>query len=249
MHALFLNATLKRSPEPSSTGALAEYVAGRLAEHDVEIEHVRLADHVIEPGVVSEPVRDGDEWPALHGRVLAADIVVFATPTWLGQPSSIVKRALERMDALLSETSGDGTPVAYNKVAGFIVVGNEDGAHHCISEMAGAAIDIGFTVPGQAWTYWKRAPGPARRSTSTPPSATGPTAPATRWRTCWPTPPRRSPRARSPSRRTAEAVRGGQLGRVRADDFGARASLGGAARRLSRPWRHDALPCLGATGG
>ena len=148
MHALFLNATLKRSPEPSSTGALAEYVAGR------------LADHVIEPGVVSEPVRDGDEWPALHGRVLAADIVVFATPTWLGQPSSIVKRALERMDALLSETSGDGTPVAYNKVAGFIVVGNEDGAHHCISEMAGAAIDIGFTVPGQAWTYWNKGPGP-----------------------------------------------------------------------------------------
>ena len=66
MQALFLNATLKRSPEPSSTGALSEYVAGRLAEHDVEVEHVRLADHVIEPGVVSEAVRDGDEWPVLH---------------------------------------------------------------------------------------------------------------------------------------------------------------------------------------
>ncbi len=160
MHALFLNATLKRSPEPSNTGALSEYVAARLAEHDVTVEHVRLADHVIEPGVVSEPVRAGDEWPTLHERVLAADIVVFATPTWLGQPSSIVKRALERMDALLSETSDDGTPVAYNKVAGFIVVGNEDGAHHCIAEMAGAAIDIGFTVPGQAWTYWNKGPGP-----------------------------------------------------------------------------------------
>ncbi len=160
MQALFLNATLKRSPEPSSTGALSEYVGGRLAEHDVEVEHVRLADHVIEPGVVSEAVRAGDEWPALHERVLAADIVVFATPTWLGQPSSIVKRALERLDALLSETSDDGTPVAYNKVAGFIVVGNEDGAHHCIAEMAGAAIDLGFTVPGQAWTYWNKGPGP-----------------------------------------------------------------------------------------
>lgn len=92
--------------------------------------------------------------------MLAADIVVFGTPTWLGQPSSLVKGALERLDALLSATGEDGTPVAYNKVAGFLVVGNEDGAHHCITEMAGAAIDIGFTVPGQGWTYWNKGPGP-----------------------------------------------------------------------------------------
>ena len=41
-----------------------------------------------------------------------------------------------------------------------VVTGNEDGAHHVISEMAGGLIDIGFTVPGQAWTYWNRGPGP-----------------------------------------------------------------------------------------
>jgi multimeric flavodoxin WrbA len=158
--ALLLNATLKRSPEKSSTGALNAYVGDQLVRLGTEIEHVRLADHVIEPGVVSEAIRDGDEWPALHAKVLAADIVVFGTPTWLGQPSSIVKRALERLDALISETSDDGTPAAFNKVAGFVVVGNEDGAHHCIAEMAGAAIDIGFTVPGQAWTYWNKGPGP-----------------------------------------------------------------------------------------
>ncbi len=160
MKALLLNATLKRSPEKSSTGALNAYVGDQLVRLGTEIEHVRLADHVIEPGVVSEAIRDGDEWPALHAKVLAADIVVFGTPTWLGQPSSIVKRALERLDALISETSDDGTPAAFNKVAGFVVVGNEDGAHHCIAEMAGAAIDIGFTVPGQAWTYWNKGPGP-----------------------------------------------------------------------------------------
>lgn len=160
MKALLLNGTLKRSPEPSSTGALNEYVGGRLAALGVEVEHVRLADHVIEPGVVSEAVSDGDEWPELHRRTLAADIIVFGTPTWLGQPSSVIKRGLERMDALLSETSEDGTPAAFNKVAGFVVVGNEDGAHHCIAEMAGAAIDIGFAVPGQAWTYWNQGPGP-----------------------------------------------------------------------------------------
>ena len=160
MHALFLNATLKRSPEPSSTDELNWYVAGRLAEHGVGTEHIRLADHRIDPGVVSEAVEDGDEWPALRERIVEADIVVFGTPTWIGQPSSIVKRALERMDAMLAETDEDGSPLLYNKVAGVIVVGNEDGAHHCIAEIAGAAIDLGFTVPGQAWTYWNKGPGP-----------------------------------------------------------------------------------------
>ena len=103
---------------------------------------------------------DADEWPAIREKVVGADIVVFATPTWLGQPSSVIKRALERLDALLSRLKDDGTPIAYNKVAGYIVVGNEDGAHHCIAEMAGATNDIGFTSPGQGWTYWNKGPGP-----------------------------------------------------------------------------------------
>ena len=160
MRALFLNGTLKRSPEESSTGALSAYVGGRLEEAGVEVGHVRLADRHIEPGVVSEPLSDKDEWPAIRELVIAADIVVFATPTWLGQPSSIIKAALERLDAMLSETSDDGTPLAFNKVAGYLVVGNEDGAHHCIAEMAGAANDVGFTNPGQNWTYWNKGPGP-----------------------------------------------------------------------------------------
>lgn len=167
MHCLILNATLKRSPESSNTGALAGYVGGRLEAFGVSTEHVRLADHVIEPGVVSEAVTPADEWPAIHAKVLAADIVVFATPTWMGQPSSVVKRALERLDALLSETKDDGTPAAFNKVAGFVVTGNEDGAHHCIAEMGGAANDIGFTIPGQNWTYWNKGPGPGEEEYTT----------------------------------------------------------------------------------
>jgi hypothetical protein len=68
--------------------------------------------------------------------------------------------ALERMDAFLSETRDDGTPIAQDRVAGVVVVGNEDGAHHCISEVNGALNDIGYTLPGQNWTYWNKGPGP-----------------------------------------------------------------------------------------
>jgi multimeric flavodoxin WrbA len=138
MRALLLNGTLKPSPETSNTGALAEYVGQRLSEHGVEVEHVRVVDHDVAPGVVSEAVRPGDGWPELHDKVVAADIVVFATPTWLGQPGSVIKGVMERLDALLSESQDDGTPMAFNKVCGVIVTGNEDGAHHVIAELAQA---------------------------------------------------------------------------------------------------------------
>ena len=160
MKALTLNCTLKRSPDESNTGALASVVEEALREHGVETDQVRLADHTIEPGVVSDAVTDADEWPAIRERILAADILVVATPTWLGQPSSIAKRALERMDAMLSETRDDGTPVAYNRVAGVVVTGNEDGAHHIIAEVGQALNDIGYTLPAQGWTYWNKGPGP-----------------------------------------------------------------------------------------
>jgi multimeric flavodoxin WrbA len=86
--------------------------------------------------------------------------VVVASPTWLGQPSSIAKRVLERMDALIAETDDHGRPFADNRVGGIVVTGNEDGAHHVIAEIAQSLIDIGYTVPGQAWTYWNMGPGP-----------------------------------------------------------------------------------------
>jgi hypothetical protein len=72
----------------------------------------------------------------------------------------VAQRVLERMDAMISETDDDARPVAYNRVAGVVNTGNEDGAHHVISEIAGGLGDIGYTVPGQAWTYWHLGPGP-----------------------------------------------------------------------------------------
>ena len=159
LQALIINGTLKPSPATSNTEALADVLATALVAQGADVERVRAADHDIRPGVTSDE-GGGDEWPAIRERILAADILVLATPTWLGQPSSVIKRVMERMDALISETDDDGLPVAYNRVAGFVVTGNEDGAHHVIAEMAQGVIDIGFSVPGQAWTYWNRGPGP-----------------------------------------------------------------------------------------
>jgi multimeric flavodoxin WrbA len=159
LRALLLNCTLKRSPEASNTEALAGVLRLALEAGGVACEEIRVVDFNVLPGVSSDE-GEGDEWPKIRKRVLASEILVLATPTWFGQPSSVVKRVLERMDAMLSETDDDGRPVAFNRVAGFVVTGNEDGAHHVIAELAQAVNDIGYTVPAQAWTYWNKGPGP-----------------------------------------------------------------------------------------
>jgi multimeric flavodoxin WrbA len=159
MRALLINCTLKPGPQRSNTAALANVVADALREQDVDVEEVRAVDHHLPPGVESD-MGEGDEWPSIREKILGAEILLFASPTWLGRPSSVAQRVLERMDAMLSEQDEEGRPVAYNRVAGVVVTGNEDGAHHVISEISGALNDIGFTTPGQAWTYWNRGPGP-----------------------------------------------------------------------------------------
>jgi multimeric flavodoxin WrbA len=161
MKALIINCTLKSSPETSNTEALAKVVIDKLRVEDVDIAEVRAVDKDIKPGVETD-MGEGDEWPPIHDALLEADILVIATPTWMARPASVTQRVLERMDAMIAETDDSERPVAYGKVAGVVVTGNEDGAHHVISEVTGALIDIGFTIPGQAWTYWNRGPGPGR---------------------------------------------------------------------------------------
>ena len=166
MRALILNCTLKQSPTPSNTEALADVVATALRQLSVTVETVRLVDLHIPPGVQTD-LGEGDDWPEIHGKLLASEILVVASPTWLGRPSSIAQRALERMDAMISETDDDGRPVATDRVAGVVVTGNEDGAHHVITELDGALGDIGYTIPGQAFTYWNMGPGPGPDYTDT----------------------------------------------------------------------------------
>jgi multimeric flavodoxin WrbA len=159
MRAIILNATMKPSPAASSTEALSRVLGTEFERAGIDWEIIRLVDHDIRPGVTSDEGA-GDAWPGIHRKLLGAEILVMATPTWMGQASSLCQRALERMDGMLGETADDGRPVAYGKVAGVVVTGNEDGAHHIVGTTAQALIDIGYTIPGHGWTYWHLGPGP-----------------------------------------------------------------------------------------
>jgi multimeric flavodoxin WrbA len=155
LKAIALNATLKSSKagEPSSTDSMIGLIAAELEKYDVTTETIRLADFNIKPGVTSDE-GEGDEWPDLRRKVLDADILILGTPIWMGQPSSVAKRVLERMDAFLDETDDQGRMVSYGIVAAVAVVGNEDGAHHTSAEVYQALNDVGFTIPANAVAYW-----------------------------------------------------------------------------------------------
>jgi multimeric flavodoxin WrbA len=99
-------------------------------------------------------MRDGDAWPQIRAQVMAADILLVATPTWMGQQSSVCQRVFERLDAELSETDDAGRPETYGKVGIVVVVGNEDGAHHISAVAFRCLNDVGFTIPAGGVVYW-----------------------------------------------------------------------------------------------
>ncbi|HWU93610.1 MAG TPA: NAD(P)H-dependent oxidoreductase [Sphingomicrobium sp.] len=155
LSAIAINCTLKASGgEPSSTDRMIGLIADELRKHHVEVrDTIRIADHDIRPGVTSNE-GPGDAWPEIRRRILDADILIFGTPIWLGQPSSLAKRVVERMDAFFSETDENGRMPSFGKVAVVAIVGNEDGAHHVTAELLQALNDTGWTAPAQAACYW-----------------------------------------------------------------------------------------------
>jgi multimeric flavodoxin WrbA len=153
LRALVLVCTLKPSPADSSSSLLGTQLLRELERHGVTGEVVRVVDHRVSFGVTTDE-GDGDEWPLLREKMLASDILVLAGPIWLGQPSSVTKMVLERLDAELAETDDQGRMLTWGKVAAVAVVGNEDGAHHVAAEVQQALNEVGFTLPASAVTYW-----------------------------------------------------------------------------------------------
>ncbi|MFD4247617.1 flavodoxin family protein [Streptomyces sp. NPDC058525] len=153
LRAVALVCTLSPSPAPSSSQLLAEQTMAALAEHDVTGKTIRIADHDVKPGVKTD-MGDGDAWPEIRAEILGADILVLSTPIWLGHPSSIAQRVLERLDAELGESDDEGRMLTYCKVAAVCVVGNEDGAHKVSADLFQGLNDVGFSLAPNAVTYW-----------------------------------------------------------------------------------------------
>ena len=145
--------TLTPSPEPSSTQLITDQLLACFEDLGVSGTSERSVDAGIAPGV-SANEGDGDGWPRIRSLILDADIVVVATPIWLGHASSEAQRVLERLDAELSTFDDEGRAILAGKVAVVAAVGNEDGAHHAVADISQGLSDVGFTIPSQGSTYW-----------------------------------------------------------------------------------------------
>ena len=152
--AIALNCSLKSGEEASSTDLMISVIANELAKHGVELtETIRVTSRNVLPGVTSDE-GEGDDWPDIRRRILDSDILVFGTPIWLGQMSSVAKRVIERMDGFLSEADERGRYPSFSKVAVAAIVGNEDGAHSVTADLFQALNDEGWTIPAACACYW-----------------------------------------------------------------------------------------------
>ncbi len=166
LEALFINTTLKKSPEVSNTQGLMDLSAEIMSRQGVEVETVRAVDHDIATGIWPDMTEHGwktDEWPTIFDRVMAADILVLGTPIWLGEKSSVCTRVIERLYGNSAQLNDRGQYAYYGRVGGCIVTGNEDGLKHCAMGILYSLQHLGFTVPPQADAGWigEAGPGPS----------------------------------------------------------------------------------------
>ena len=149
--AIFLLGTLKHKRaggDFSHTESLCELVIENLRRYNVACEIVRLVEYDIIPGIKSN-MGKGDEWPGILKKVLAADIIVFATPIWWGMQSSLIQRVIERLDELHNELLETGKSRLANKVGGIVITGEEDGEQHITGNIANFLLSMGVTLPPQ----------------------------------------------------------------------------------------------------
>jgi multimeric flavodoxin WrbA len=163
LRALFINCTLKRSPEVSHTEGLIDKSVAVMEANGVATEVFRSIDHDIAVGVWPDMTEHGwasDAWPVLHEKVMDADILVLAGPIWLGDNSSEMKKVVERLYACSHLLNDRGQYAYYGRVGGCLVTGNEDGVKHCAMNILYSLQHLGYTIPPQADAGWIGAAGP-----------------------------------------------------------------------------------------
>jgi multimeric flavodoxin WrbA len=163
LRAMFINCTLKRSPEQSHTEGLVDASAALMRKHGVEVEVLRAVDHDIATGVYVDMTEHSwatDDWPAIHERVMASQILVLAGPIWLGDNSSVTKQVIERLYGGSGILNDAGQYAYYGRAGGCLITGNEDGIKHCAMNILYSLQHLGYTIPPQADAGWIGEAGP-----------------------------------------------------------------------------------------
>ena len=166
LKAVFINCTLKKSPELSHTEGLMNISKSIMEKNKVTVDFIRAVDYDIASGVYPDMTEHGwakDDWPGIYEKVKAADIVVIGSPIWLGEKSSVCTKVIERFYSESGLLNKEGQYSFYGKVGGCIITGNEDGIKHCSMGILYALQHVGFLIPPQADAGWigEAGPGPS----------------------------------------------------------------------------------------
>ena len=153
MNAIFLLGTLKPKEEFSHTDVLCQLLIENLQQFDISSEIIRLTEYTIKPGIKTQ-APGGDDWPDILKKMLAADIIIFATPIWWGIQSSLIQRVVERLDELNDKLLETGTSDFQNKIGGIVITGAEDGAQHIAGNLLNFMVWNGFTMPPACSLSW-----------------------------------------------------------------------------------------------
>lgn len=166
LSAMYVNCTLKKSPETSHTDSLINVSKQIMRKEKVRIDEIRLVDFEVASGVYPDMTVhnwEKDDWPMLFKRIINADILIVGSPIWLGEKSSIAQKLIERLYAMSGQTNDKGQYLFYGKVGGCVVTGNEDGIKHCAMGILYSLQHIGYSIPPQADCGWigEVGPGPS----------------------------------------------------------------------------------------
>jgi multimeric flavodoxin WrbA len=166
LKAVFVNCTLKPSPETSNTDGLMEVSREIMRRNGVEVTSIRAVDHDLAYGVYPDMREHGfkaDGWPELWPTILGADILVIGSPIWLGQISAVCSNLIQRLYGMSAELNDKGQWIYYGKTGGCVITGNEDGIKHCAMEILYSLQHLGYVIPPQADCGWigEAGPGPS----------------------------------------------------------------------------------------
>ncbi len=165
LSAVIINCSITKNKNDSHTQKLIDRFSYILTTEGVKVDHIYAMDHQIAFGMIKDGADVGlaDEWPVLQKRILDANILVIASPIWLGVKSSLATLIIERLYAYSSDTNEKGQYIYYGKTGGCLITGNEDGIKHCAMDILFALQHIGYTIPPQADAGWigEVGPGPS----------------------------------------------------------------------------------------
>jgi len=167
LNALYVNCTLKRSPELSHTQGLIDRSASLIRAQGVNVDTIRFIDHDAATGIYPDMREHGwqtDAWlDEVWPKVDAADILVVGGPLWLGDNASITRKFIERLYAMSAMFNERGQYVFYGKTAGALITGNEDGVKHAAMSILYSLQHIGYVIPPAADAGWigEVGPGPS----------------------------------------------------------------------------------------